>query len=170
MIDTTNWGYFKLAGKNGIFSLEGCKCSDASSMLEDGNEIEYIGAKKTDNGFMRLVVRNEELVTKGNCIIFICDGQGSVGYTNYINHDFIGSTTLTVGYNEHLTENIGLFFVTVLDLERYKYSFGRKYKNNLEKTYIKLPIKNNLPDWEFMESYIQKQKDKIKKEIFEKIL
>lgn len=155
MIDTTNWKYFPLSGKNGLFKIEPCKCSNAGELLEDGNDIEYIGAKKNDNGFMRFVKHEESLITKGNCIIFICDGQGSVGYTNYIDHDFIGSTTLSVGYNEKLNEKNGLFLVTVLDLERYRYSFGRKYKTNLSKVSIKLPAtKDNKPDWDYMETYM----------------
>lgn len=155
MIDTSNWKYFPLTGKKGLFKIEPCKCSNAGELLEDGNDIEYIGAKKNDNGFMRLVKYEESLVTKGNCIIFICDGQGSVGYANYIDHDFIGSTTLSVGYNDRLNEKIGMFIVAVLDLERYRYSFGRKYKTNLSKVSIKLPAADNgEPDWDFMEKYI----------------
>jgi len=72
--------------------IESCKCSNASSLLIEGDDIEYIGAKKKNNGVMYKVQYNEDLITKGNCVIFICDGQGSVGYTNYIDHDFIGST------------------------------------------------------------------------------
>ena len=155
MIDTSNWKYFPLTGKKGLFKIEPCKCSNAGELLEDGNDIEYIGAKKNDNGFMRFVKYEESLVTKGNCIIFICDGQGSVGYANYIDHDFIGSTTLSVGYNGRLNEKIGTFIVTVLDLERYRYSFGRKYKTNLSKVSIKLPAtEQGEPDWDFMENYI----------------
>lgn len=155
MISTENWKYFPLSGKNGLFEIESCKCSNAGELLEDGNDIEYIGAKKNDNGFMRFVRYDESLITKGNCIIFICDGQGSVGYTNYIDHDFIGSTTLSAGFNDRLNQKIGLFIVAVLDLERYRYSFGRKYKTNLSKVSIKLPAtKSGKPDWEFMENYI----------------
>lgn len=155
MIDTSNWKYFPLTGKNGLFKIEPCKCSNAGELLEDGYDIEYIGAKKNDNGFMRFVKHEELLVTKGNCIIFICDGQGSVGYANYIDHDFIGSTTLSVGYNDRLNDKIGMFIVTVLDLERYRYSFGRKYKTNLSKVSIKLPAtEHGEPDWNFMERYI----------------
>ncbi len=155
MIDTSRWKFFDLTGENGIFRIESCKCNNAGELLEEGTEIEYIGAKKEDNGVMALVKYNENLVTKGNCIIFICDGQGSVGYANYIDHDFIGSTTLSVGYNMHLNERIGLFIVTVLDLERYRYSFGRKYKPNLSKAKIKLPATlEGEPDWEYMEKYI----------------
>ena len=159
MIDTSNWNYFPLTGKKGLFKIEPCKCSNAGELLEDGNDIEYIGAKKNDNGFMRFVKYEESLVTKGNCIIFICDGQGSVGYANYIDHDFIGSTTLSVGYNDRLNEKIGMFIVTVLDLERYRYSFGRKYKTNLSKVSIKLPAnEQGEPDWDFMENFIKNLK------------
>ncbi len=69
----------------------------------------------------------EDLVSKGNCITFIGDGQGSVGFANYQPSDFIGSTTLICGYHPKLNRYNALFLVTVFDLERFKYSFGRKY-------------------------------------------
>jgi len=153
--DISKWDYFPLSGKGGIFKIEPCKCSNAGQLLEDGNDIDYIGAKKDDNGVMRRVKSNKELTTKGNCIIFICDGQGSVGYTNYIENDFIGSTTLSVGRNSRLNRYNALFLVAVLDRERYRYSFGRKYKTNLSKAKVLLPIKDNAPDWDYMESYIK---------------
>jgi len=149
------WSYFQLSGDDGIFKIEPCKCSNAGQLLEDGDDIAYIGAKKDDNGVMRRVKFNEELTTKGNCIIFICDGQGSVGYTNYVEEDFIGSTTLSVGRNEKLNRYNALFLVAVLDRERYRYCFGRKYKTNLSKVKILLPSKNNAPDWGFMEMYMK---------------
>ncbi len=165
-IDTTNtesvlklnideWKYFNISGKNGIFEIEPCKCSNAGQLLEDGDDIEYIGAKKDDNGVMRRVIYREELITEGNCIVFICDGQGSVGYTNYIEHDFIGSTTLSVGRNAKLNHSNALFIVAVLDRERYRYSFGRKYRTNLSKARILLPARDNEPDWDFMEQYMK---------------
>ena len=159
-IDVSNWKTFQLAGDKGIFRIESCKCSNAGELLEEGNDIEYIGAKKSNNGLMSFVKYNSSLVTRGNCIIFICDGQGSVGYANYIDHDFIGSTTLSVGYNDNLNPQIGLFIVTVLDLERYRYSFGRKYKTNLSKAVIKLPsTSDGEPDWKYMENFIKSLQD-----------
>lgn len=152
-VDTTKWEYFNISK---IFELEKCKCSSASDLLEDGDEIYYIGAKKDDNGVMNKVLVNEDLVSKGNCIVFIGDGQGSVGYSTYQPNDFIGSTTLTCGYNPNLNKYNSLFLVTVLDKERFKYSFGRKYgKSQLLKAKIKLPSKNGVPDFKFMEEYIK---------------
>lgn len=153
-LNTENWQTFEVAR---IFKLEKCKCSNATDLLENGEDIAYIGAKKNDNGIMRFVQSVPELTTKGNCIVFIGDGQGSVGFTTYQPKDFIGSTTLTAGYSKFLNEYTAQFLVTILDLERYRYSFGRKYGNTVVKqSKIKLPAtKNGEPDWQFMEDYIK---------------
>lgn len=160
-LSNREWKYFHLTGDNGIFDIDNCKCSNASKLLEDGNDIQYIGAKKSSNGLMRTVKYNDQLVTKGNCIVLICDGQGSVGYTNYMEFDFIGSTTLSVGYNDNLNRYNAMFLVTILDLERYRYSYGRKYRSNLSKVKIKLPAtKEGKPDWDFMTNYIKSRRYK----------
>jgi len=147
------WGEVCLSD---IFTFENCKCNSASEMLTDGDDCYYLGAKKDDNGIMRSVAYDSELVTEGNCIVFICNGQGSVGYTNYMDRDFIGSTSLMVGRNSHLNRYIGMFLVTILDLERPKYSYGRSNRPRLASTIIKLPTTElGQPDWEYMEQYIK---------------
>ncbi|PWZ71642.1 hypothetical protein DD880_13450, partial [Staphylococcus pseudintermedius] len=73
-----------------------------------------------------------------------------------------------VGYNPNINKYSALFLVTILDLEREKYSFGRKYRTRIPKTKIKLPVKKNqrgeyikdknnryIPDWEYMEEFIK---------------
>lgn len=142
-------------------------------MLDEGNECFYVGAKKDDNGVMVHCMRDESLITAGNCIIFICNGQGSVGFANYMDVDFIGTTDIVAGYNEYLNEYVGTFLATIYSQERPKYSFGRKWKTHLKDTEVKLPIQRTvegspvidasckwsdegyLPDWQFMEDYIK---------------
>lgn len=160
MIDRTEWHWFRVGD---IFPPQKCKCSNATELLEDGDEIAYVGAKKSENGVMRYVKREEKLVSRGNCIVFIGDGQGSVGYSLYQPVDFIGSTTLIAGYNEHLNPYNAAFLVSVLDLERFRYSFGRKYKKEVvANTKIQLPaIKldngDYTPDWKYMEDFVKDQ-------------
>lgn len=142
-------------------------------MLEEGDECFYVGAKKDDNGVMIHCLKDESLMTKGNCIIFICNGQGSVGYANYMDVDFIGTTDIVAGYNDNLNPEIGAFLATVYSQERPKYSFGRKWKTKLADTEVNLPVQHNndgsifidntkkysdngyVPDWQFMENYIK---------------
>lgn len=147
--------------------IENCKCSVASNLI-DGNDIYYLGAKKKDGCVIKKVAYDEDLITKGNCIAFICDGDGSVGYHNYIDLDeFIGTTNLAVGYNKNIDIKVGLFLVTILDLERHRYSFGRKYKARIANTKIMLPVIKDeddnpiidkqgkyKPDWDYMRNFI----------------
>ncbi len=172
IVDWKEFFVLKTDNTPGLFLIESCKCGCAGD-LDDGEDLNYIGAKKSDNGVMKKVAKDENLLSTGNGILFICDGEGSVGYTNYMDEDFIGSTTTSIGYNKNLNVYNALFMVTVLDQEKFKYSYGRKYRANLEKITIKLPIKYNndktpyiddtheysndgyVPDWDYMEKYIK---------------
>ncbi len=174
-IDTANWKEFNVSRTNeqpGLLYIEQCKCGCAGDLI-DGSEICYIGAKKNDNGVMKRVRLDEGLISHGNGIMIICDGQGSVGYSNYMRDDFIGSTTTSIGYDEEINQIRAMFIVTCLDLDRYKYSYGRKYRPSMNSAVIKLPVQRNsdgiiikdkskkyskegyIPDWQFMEQYIK---------------
>ncbi len=151
-IDISMWREFRIGD---LFSLKIGKANN--TILEDGSEALYIGAKKKANGVMRRCKRDLSIAMRGNCILFICNGQGSVGFTNYIDKDFIATTDIVAGYNPHLNPYVGLFLVTVFDLERPKYSYGRKWKTHLADTKVLLPAleSSGEPDWQYMEDYIK---------------
>lgn len=150
-LDTSSWGIFRIGD---IFTLKIGKANQG--MLTEGKECFYVGAKRDDNGVMLHCKRDEQLMMKGNCIIFICNGQGSVGYANYMDRDFIGTTDIVAGYHSKLTPLSGLFIASIASLERPKYSFGRKWKTHLANTEIKLPQScDGSPDWDYMESYMR---------------
>lgn len=174
--DTSTWQTFKISE---LFNNIEYGKIQKTEVLKSGNDVYYIGAKKDDNGVISKHKFDSEYISKGNCIIMICDGQGSIGYNIYINQDFFGTINLALGYNDNLTKYNALFIITVLDLERPKFSFGRKRKSTLKNTTIKLPAKPKLndkgeqeyeeiedngkkikkplydPDWQYMEDYIK---------------
>ena len=127
----------------------------SQNTLPDGNSHFYVGAKKNFNGVMRSCGYDESLISKGNCVIFICNGEGSVGYCNYMDRDFMASGDLVLAYGDFLNPYIGLYLVTLLDLERPKYSFGRKYGSHVKSTKILLPTLNDKPDWQYMETFVK---------------
>ena len=155
------WGEFEI-GK--IFKIENCKCSNVS-LLQNGN-IPYVGATNRNNGVLKFVKPVDKLITKGNCIAFICDGEGSVGFSIYKEEDFIGSTTVKVGRSENLNKYIASFIITIADTVRSKYNFGfKRNETHLKKEKVLLP-KNSKgdPDYVFMEQYMrQKEQEKIDK-------
>ena len=69
------------------------------------NGISYLGATNQNNGVLCFVTANKDLVQKGNCIAFIRNGEGSMGYSVYKAEDFIATSDMTLGYNENLTSN-----------------------------------------------------------------
>lgn len=134
-LDTNKWKDFYLSD---VFTrIEPGKVSQAYQ-LEEGTDIPYLGAKKDDN--MAWCAANNELKSNGNCVVLICDGQGSVGLANYMEFDFLGTVNLMLCYNDsYLNQYTGLFLATIISQERLKYSFGRKWKTHLNDTLIKLP-------------------------------
>lgn len=155
-LNIDEWKEFKV--KDIFERIEPTK-GTTTKVLEAGDEICYIAARKDDNGFMEKVAKagNDMYISEGNCIVFIQLGQGSAGYVTYQPVEFIGMSGKTsCGYNKNLNKYNALFLVTILDLERPKYSFGRSWTGDrLLNTKIKLPTLNEKPDWMFMENYIK---------------
>ena len=151
-VSTEDWGEFRIEDLFERFEVGKAH----AGMLEDGDDCLYLGAKKDDNCVMQRCARNHDLVQSGNCILFICNGEGSVGYANYMDREFIATTDLVMGYSGKLNKYNGLFITTILDRERPKYSFGRKWKTHLRDTVIRLPqTSSGEPDWEEMEQIIK---------------
>jgi hypothetical protein len=154
--DTSKWHPFKIGQ---LFQLKPGKVN-STDVLTEGDDVYYCGAKKDENGIIAKYAYDKKYVSKGNCIVFICDGQGAIGYNNYMDRDFIATVNLMLGYNNKLNKYNAMFLVSVLDLERPKFSFGRKRKKTLSETTIRLPAKLKAdreyePDWQYMENYIK---------------
>ncbi len=158
-LNHSEWQSF---GIGNLFTIETTK-GTTTDVLKKGHDVPYIAAKKGDNGLSMICSRNgnKQFISKGNCIVFIQLGQGSAGYSLYQRNDFIGMNGKTAcGYNNNLNKYNGLFIVSILDLERPKFSFGRSWTGDrLISTSIKLPTKEingkYEPDWKFMENYIK---------------
>ena len=55
-----------------------------------------------------------------------------------------------------MNKYVALFLVTIINQEQYRYSYGRKAsQSRMKKVSIKLPTKNNQPDWDFMAKFIK---------------
>ena len=119
--------------------------------------VSYIGATNRNNGVLDFVEGDSKMQYKGNCIAFIRNGEGSMGYSIYKKESFIATQDISVGYNEKLNEYSAKFITTIADRVRGKYTFG--YKRNqarLKKEILTLPIdENGEPNWTYMENFIK---------------
>jgi type I restriction-modification system DNA methylase subunit len=75
----------------------------------------------------------------------------------YRGYDFCCDDNILVLSDKKLNKYSGLFIATILDLDHYKYQYGRQYRQkNFKKHKIKLPAtQDGNPDWQFMENYIK---------------
>lgn len=149
---TTGWKEYKISKLFDVYRGENRKVEDNN--LKEGTPV--ISATTANNGFSHFC--NDRPSSKGNCITIGNTGQRSVGVAFYQPYEFNSTNNINILYPKFpLSEHIGLFIVTILKRERYKFSYGRilnqKRTNNLT---IKLPTtETGEPDWEYIENYMK---------------
>lgn len=149
-----------------LFEFEVGRSKGLNHLSHCDKGINYLGATNVNNGVLCQVENKEEYVQKGNCIAFIRNGEGSMGYSVYKAEDFIATSDISVGYNPHLNKYIGMFITTIADKVRGKYNFGYKRSaTRLAKESVMLPVMSDgQPDYAFMEAYMRNKESKCLKQ------
>lgn len=120
----------------------------------DANLIPYVSRTESNNSVDCFVEKsNFEKIELGNAII-IGDTTSTVSYQRDC---FVTGDHIVVIRAKWLNEFTGLFIATLLQMEKYRYSYGRAYVvNSIVNTMIKLPVDNNdNPDWNWMKEYME---------------
>lgn len=120
------------------------------------NTLPYITRTDVNNGCKSFVAKTDDIidVEKANAIT-IGDTTATI---NYQEKDFICGDHMVVLRSTHFNKYVGLFIVTLLNKERFRYNYGRAFnKEIIANTELKLPVVPNtdIPDWQFMEDYIK---------------
>ena len=169
-LDVSKWKTFSY---DEIFDILGGYYNKKPEEVESG-DIPFIGATEKNNGItswhnieiIESTTRddsnnNHELskkLFKGGDYITISN-DGSVGYAFYQPIDFTCSHSVTSVKlkNAKLNQYIAMFLCTLIELERYRWAYGRKWRpTRMPKSQIKLPTTpEGKPDWQFMENYIK---------------
>lgn len=173
-LDITNWKEFRLGRLiSDIYKSKALNKDELVSATDDKNSIRYITRTGDNNGCEMLADISFVDITyiqKGNAIT-IGDTTATCFYQS---DDFITGDHIVVVRANWLDEILGLYIVTILNKEQYKYSYGRAFlMERIKKTLIKLPIKMNadstpfidisrkysdegyVPDWKWMKTYIK---------------
>ena len=132
--------------------------------LTIGN-VPLVSAKKIDNGFKCFVSNNgKKPAFKGHCITINNDGDSGAGIAYYQPANMLLDTHVTALYpKENYDENILLFWVNCITVQREKFGHGYSLNNaRLSVFRVMLPIdENGLPDFIFMQEYIAERKQQI---------
>src|SRR3989339_535329 len=149
-LEINNWQYFDLPE---LFEISASR-DELMDDLTVGGGTPYITSSDGNNGVTSYV---EEDPTNPAGTITANRG-GSVGYFFYQPTPYkatpVDVRILTPKFI--INPFLGLFFKTILQLEKYRYNYSRKMgSDRLTQFRIKLPIKDEKPDWFFMEEYMK---------------
>jgi len=118
---------------------------------------------KTGNG------KNESINKKifpGNSICVT--NNGSVGYAYYQKNQFTCSHDVNPLYlkNHELNQDLAMFLITCIEQQKVCFEYSRKWRpKRMVKSKIMLPVlidNNDVPDYDFMESYIKAKTHKFR--------
>jgi hypothetical protein len=144
-----NWESYLLSD---LFEIKGTKTTSLLTLEEYGNgKYPYVTTRTSDNGTEHLYNYYTEeggVLTVDSAVLGYCSYQP----INFSASDHVEKLIPKFVMNKY----IALFLVTILNKEQYRYNYGRKCSHTrMKKISIKLPAKNNAPDWDYMERYIK---------------
>jgi type I restriction enzyme M protein len=148
-LNIAEWKEFKL---NELFTIKGTKTTPKEELEFYGKgKYPYVTTQATNNGVAGFYNYYTEV---GNVITV---DSAVIGYAAYQALPFSASDHVEKLIPKFkLNPYIAMFLVTILNKEQYRFNYGRKCsQSRLKKLTIKLPVKENEPDWEFMENYIK---------------
>lgn len=148
-IDTRNWQFFKYKD---IFDIKKGKRLTKSEFTIGTTP--FIGSIDSNNGYRDFI--GESPNHTGNTITV--NYNGSVGKAFYQPRAFWACDDVNVLYPKfYFNKYIGLFLVSLIQKEAFRFNYGRKWETNrMKESLIKLPVKSDgQPDFEFMENHIK---------------
>lgn len=162
-IDEKDWDAFTVES---LFDEIKATKGQTTGQLINGDDVPYIAAAKTNNGFAYMCNAKEhpEWVSNENTIVFVQLGDGAAGLAHYIPMDFIGMNGKTSsGYNAKLSENSGVFIARCLSSNKAIFSHGHSWTGRrLLSTKTMLPINDDgEPDYDYMSKYTLQKRESL---------
>ncbi|MDR2585547.1 MAG: N-6 DNA methylase [Prevotellaceae bacterium] len=152
-LDVSTWKSFKLnAEKRGLFEITGSKTTSILELEEYGKgQFPYVTTQATNNGtadFYDYFTEIGNVLTVDSAVVGYCSYQP----INFSASDHVEKLIPNFSMNKYTA----LFLVTIFRLEQYRYNYGRKCsQSRMKERSIKLPARDGLPDWQYMENYIK---------------
>lgn len=148
-LNFSNWGEISL---DKLFKVGGSKTMDKKELDDNfANGIyPYVTTQTTNNGvrgFYKKWTDSGNILTVDSATVGFCAYQP----LNFSASDHVEKLVPLFELNVFRA----MFLVTVINMEQYRYSYGRKFnQDHINATVVKLPMKNKEVDWDFIEQYM----------------
>ncbi len=154
-IDISKWQTFRFGDLiDNIYKAKAyAKIELESSNLPRAGYVRFVSRTEMRNGIDCYVMYDDTLqIEKGNALV-IGDTTATITYQA---DPFATGDHIIIIRADWMNKYTGLFVASLLQNEKFRYSYGRAFlMDSIKNTSLKLPSKNGTPDWEFMESYIK---------------
>jgi len=149
-LNTSKWKFFKL---DDIFEINTSK--DDNSIESQYGTTPYISSTQYANGISGYI----DATPSHHSDTITVARNGSVGSSFFHFYQYCASPddVRILKPKFEINEYIGIFLITLLEKEKYRYAYGRKFgTKRMKETRLKLPATfSGNPDWQFMEDYIK---------------
>ena len=148
-LNSNKWKSFPLTK---LFDLTGTKTTQLLELIATGiGKYPFVTTQASNNGiegFYDFETEEGSVLTVDSAVLGYCAYQEM----NFSASDHVEKLIPKFEMNKY----IALFLVTIMNLEQYRYNYGRKCSQaRMKQISIQLPCKNGEPDFEFMENYIK---------------
>lgn len=154
-IETADWSEFRY---DALFKIKRGLGPRKSSLSEQGST-PFVTSTDRNNGLTGYTT--EAARHSGNVITV--NRNGSVAEAFYQAESFSSTEDVHV-FNPKfpLNKYIAMFIVSLIRMEKYRFSYGRKWGlERMNESIIRLPVKSSgEPDWAFIENYIKSLQQK----------
>jgi hypothetical protein len=148
-LNSDKWEEFKLTE---LFDITGSKTTPITELEEIGiGKYPFVTTQATNNGiegFYDFYTEEGNVLTVDSAVLGYCSYQP----INFSASDHVEKLIPRFEMNKY----VALFLVTILNLEQYRYNYGRKCsQTRMKQIRIKLPSKKGQPDFGYMENFIK---------------
>lgn len=156
-LDVDGWKEFKVSDifdvKYGV-NLELNACEEVGK--DEPNSVNFVARTAENNGVSARVKIIEGVEPQKAGLISVAGG-GSV-LSTFLQYEpfYSGRDLYTLEAKTDISNEAKLFIITVIEQNKYKYSYGRQANKTLPDILLKLPVMDDgQPDYGYMESFIK---------------
>ncbi|MCA6069601.1 MAG: restriction endonuclease subunit S [Endomicrobium sp.] len=154
-LKTADWQFYKLDDLFDVKYGVNCELVNLEETTKDEkNSIRLVSRTDTNNGISAFVKMEEKAPNPANTISVASSGSVLATFSQTEEY-YSGRDIYYLQPKTKVNNAILLFLITLIRKEKYRYNYGRQANRTLKSLKIKLPTRDNKPDWDFIKNFME---------------
>ena len=156
-LNDRNYAEFKVSD---IFNIKYGVNLELNACVEcernDTNSVSFVARTAENNGVSAYVTSIEDIPAQKAGLISVAGGGSVLSTFLQVDPFYSGRDLYVLDAKASISNEAKLFIITVIEQNKYKYSYGRQANKTLPDLLLKLPIDDTgAPDYQFMGDYVK---------------